>query len=99
MYTSVWHSALAITRTRTSPALGGSTVIVSMLRGCLGARATAALHWMGLGVSCALGIRGADAVARVGGWLAAAAAFAAAFALSAAEWCAMCSPIYVEMVK
>ena len=36
-----------MTLTRTSPALGGSTVMDSSARGCLGPRATIAEHLMG----------------------------------------------------
>jgi len=36
-----------MTLTRTSPALGGATVMVSRERGCLGPRATMAWHVMG----------------------------------------------------
>ena len=39
-----------MTLTRTSPALGGSTVIFSSTSGCLGPLATMALHVMGLPV-------------------------------------------------
>jgi len=44
VYTSVWHSALAMTFTRISPARGGATTTVSSLSGWLAAHATAALH-------------------------------------------------------
>lgn len=39
--------ALHMTLTRTSPALGGATVIVSSTKGCLAARATMALQVIG----------------------------------------------------
>lgn len=45
----MWQSALLRIRSRTSPALGGSTVTFSILRGSFGAQATAALHTMGCG--------------------------------------------------
>jgi len=47
---SVWHRAFANTLTRTSPFLGGSTMISSTLRGCLGPQATAALHVIGFAI-------------------------------------------------
>ena len=42
-----YSQAFEMTFTRTSPALGGSTVISSSTKGCLGARATMALHLIG----------------------------------------------------
>ena len=44
VYESVWQTPVKFTFMRTSPALGGSTVIVSIERGSFGAHATAALH-------------------------------------------------------
>ena len=44
---SVWHSALEITLTRTSPAFGGCTTIVSFVSGSFGPHATAAWHSIG----------------------------------------------------
>lgn len=40
---SVWHKALAMTFSRTSPALGGSTRIVSVTNGLFGSHATACM--------------------------------------------------------
>ena len=44
---SVWQRAFAITLTRTSPAWGTPTVMVSSSRGCFAALATMALHVIG----------------------------------------------------
>ena len=59
---SVWHRALAITFTRTSPALGGWTLIVSIFSGSLGAHATAAWHVM-ISPSASGAVAGATAAA------------------------------------